>query len=189
MHNRQAITFRKFWRTLCDYDMWPLYIIGLTWLLPFQPPTAYLTLTLRNLGFDTFQTNLLTIPSSVIFIIQVHLTSNLLTAAHILDVAQRKDRFQIVYLRHLSNLGSPTPHRLGMYPQQRKPMGPFHPPHSPLRISLRPRNPSSPPIPERKLRAHTNRRLCILQHVRPGGQHHFFKSLRRERCAVLLQGE
>lgn len=71
MHNRQAITIRKFWLTLMDYDMWPLYIIGPTWLIPFTPPTAYLTLTLRSLGFNTFQTNLLTIPSSVIFIIQV----------------------------------------------------------------------------------------------------------------------
>ena len=72
MHNRQAITFRKLWLTLSDYDMWPMYIIGLTFLIPFTPPTAYLTLTLKNLGFNTFQTNLLTIPSSVIFIIQVY---------------------------------------------------------------------------------------------------------------------
>jgi len=71
MHNRQPITFRKFWRTLTDYDMWPFYIIGLTWLIPFTPPTAYLTLILKSLGFNTFQTNLLTIPSFVIFIIQV----------------------------------------------------------------------------------------------------------------------
>jgi hypothetical protein len=76
MHNRQAITFRKFWRTLTDYDMWPLYVIGLTWLIPFTPPTAYLTLTLRSLGFGTFQTNLLTIPSSVIFILQVRIPFN-----------------------------------------------------------------------------------------------------------------
>jgi hypothetical protein len=73
MHNRQAITFRKFWRTLTDYDMWPLYAIGLTWSIPFTPPTAYLTLILKSLGFSTFQTNLLTIPSSVLFIIQVKL--------------------------------------------------------------------------------------------------------------------
>lgn len=30
-----------------------------------------MTLTLKSLGFDTFQTNLLTIPSSVLFIIQL----------------------------------------------------------------------------------------------------------------------
>lgn len=71
MHNRQAITFHKLWLTISDYDMWPLYIIGLTFLIPFTPPTAYLTLTLKSLGFNTFQTNLLTIPTYTIFIIQV----------------------------------------------------------------------------------------------------------------------
>lgn len=35
------------------------------------PETNYLTLTLRSLGFDTFTTNLLVIPSSVLFIIQL----------------------------------------------------------------------------------------------------------------------
>lgn len=36
-----------------------------------MPETTYLTLTLVSLGFDTFQTNLLTIPASVLFIIQL----------------------------------------------------------------------------------------------------------------------
>lgn len=34
--------------------------------VPVSPPQTYLTLTLRNLGFDTTETNLLTIPSVVI---------------------------------------------------------------------------------------------------------------------------
>jgi hypothetical protein len=35
------------------------------------PETAYITLTCKALGFDTFQTNLLTIPAYVLFIIQL----------------------------------------------------------------------------------------------------------------------
>ena len=51
--------------------MWPIYLLGLTKTLPNQCATAYLTLTLRNLGFDTFQTNLLTVPAYALFITQL----------------------------------------------------------------------------------------------------------------------
>ena len=71
MHNRQGLSFQLFWDALTDYDMWPLYIIGLSWTIPNTPPQAYITLTCKALGFDTFQTNLLTIPAYVIFILQL----------------------------------------------------------------------------------------------------------------------
>ncbi|OCK75436.1 MFS general substrate transporter [Lepidopterella palustris CBS 459.81] len=71
MHNRQALSFRMIFDTLSDYHMWPIYAIGLTWLIPSQPMTAYLTLQLKAIGFNTFQTNLLTIPSYVLFILQL----------------------------------------------------------------------------------------------------------------------
>lgn len=48
--------------------MWPIYLLGLTWTLANQRATAYLTLTLKGLGFDTFETNLLTVPAYVLFI-------------------------------------------------------------------------------------------------------------------------
>ncbi len=86
MHNRQGMTVKMIWHALCDWRMWPLYILGMThiskWLyievlfeahmivfsatVPVEPPHTYLTLSLRGLGFNTIQSNLLSVPASVI---------------------------------------------------------------------------------------------------------------------------
>ena len=71
MHNRQAVSPKLLWQSLSDYDLWPIYLIGLTWTIPFTPETTYLSLIIRSLGFDVFETNLLIIPSSVLFILQL----------------------------------------------------------------------------------------------------------------------
>lgn len=71
MHNRQALSPQALWYSLTDYDMWPVYLLGLSWLIPNNPMTAYLTLQLKAAGFDTFNTNLLTIPAYALFILQL----------------------------------------------------------------------------------------------------------------------
>ncbi|KXT13338.1 hypothetical protein AC579_6037 [Pseudocercospora musae] len=71
MHNREGLSLGMLWQCLRDYHMWPIYLIGLSWTIPNTPPTAYLTLNLKALGFGTFETNLLTIPAYVIFIIHL----------------------------------------------------------------------------------------------------------------------
>lgn len=65
MHNRQPITFKFLFQSLADYDLWPLYFIGLVAYIPTGTVTAYFTIVLRRLGFSKFNTNLLTIPASV----------------------------------------------------------------------------------------------------------------------------
>jgi hypothetical protein len=47
MHNRQGLTFKLLWASLKDYDLWPLYTISLTMLIPTSPIQAYLTLNLK----------------------------------------------------------------------------------------------------------------------------------------------
>ncbi|KAH7929574.1 allantoate permease [Leucogyrophana mollusca] len=69
MHNREGLTIRRLWTAVCDYDLWPLYILGLMFGIPGSPPGTYLTLLLRNIGFNTFQTNLLAIPSTALGIV------------------------------------------------------------------------------------------------------------------------
>ncbi|KAM0276680.1 hypothetical protein ACHAQH_006497 [Verticillium albo-atrum] len=71
MHNRQGLTLKLLWSSLTDVDLWPIYLMGFTVLMPLRPVMAYFTLTLRNLGFTTLQTNLLTVPAFAIFIFQL----------------------------------------------------------------------------------------------------------------------
>jgi hypothetical protein len=75
MNNRQAITLDRLWKCLKDYDLWPLYLVGLTTYIPPQPPQNYLSFILRQMGFSTFQANLLTIPSQFMFGVFVSLDS------------------------------------------------------------------------------------------------------------------
>ncbi|RDB15169.1 hypothetical protein Hypma_004852 [Hypsizygus marmoreus] len=73
MHNREGLSFKRLWTAVCDYDLWPLYIAGLMFGIPVSPPGTYLTLSLRNIGFNTFHSNLLTIPKTVASMITMFL--------------------------------------------------------------------------------------------------------------------
>ncbi|CAK7219258.1 hypothetical protein SCUCBS95973_003758 [Sporothrix curviconia] len=71
MHNRQGLNLRRLATALADYDLWPVYLLGLTWAVPAAPAANYMTLNLKALGFDTFKTTLLTIPASVLFFLML----------------------------------------------------------------------------------------------------------------------
>lgn len=82
MHNREGLTIKMIWTALKDWRLWPLYALGIVHMsmpnslkisvvlikhpVPVGPPQTYLTLSLRALGFNTTQTNLLSIPSHFI---------------------------------------------------------------------------------------------------------------------------
>ncbi|PSS29652.1 hypothetical protein PHLCEN_2v2800 [Hermanssonia centrifuga] len=66
MHNRQGLSIKMIFSVIKDWKMWPIYCLGIVHMIPVTPPQTYLTLSLRNLGFSTTQTNLLSIPSTVL---------------------------------------------------------------------------------------------------------------------------
>ncbi|EDK47305.1 conserved hypothetical protein [Lodderomyces elongisporus NRRL YB-4239] len=71
MHNRQAMTLKEIWKCLIDYDMWPLYAIGLVAYIGYFTFGSYFVLLTRQLGFGTLETNLLTIPQAVLAIVML----------------------------------------------------------------------------------------------------------------------
>ena len=53
MHNRQGLSLEAFRMGLSDYHMWPIYLIGLSWLIPSVPMQGYITLNMTAVGFGT----------------------------------------------------------------------------------------------------------------------------------------
>ncbi|KAG7881106.1 hypothetical protein KL905_002028 [Ogataea polymorpha] len=51
MHNREAITFKQFLRSLSDFDLWPVLILSFVFQIPQNPIKAYLNINLKALGF------------------------------------------------------------------------------------------------------------------------------------------
>lgn len=69
MNNRQALGFKEFLKAFFDWDLIPIYLIRTLGDIGVAPVSNYFTLLLRQMGFSTFNTNLLSIPSSVLSII------------------------------------------------------------------------------------------------------------------------
>ncbi|PVI06677.1 major facilitator superfamily transporter [Periconia macrospinosa] len=65
MYNRQGLKVSQIWESAKDYDMWPLYALGLLFGLPKYPLEQYLTLAFRDLGFNVIESNLLAVPNIV----------------------------------------------------------------------------------------------------------------------------
>ena len=48
MNNRQAVGPGRLWKTIKDWEMWPLYLIGLTNYIPPSPVNTYLSFNLAQ---------------------------------------------------------------------------------------------------------------------------------------------
>ncbi|KAH7376698.1 major facilitator superfamily domain-containing protein [Plectosphaerella cucumerina] len=68
---KQPLTWQDVKATWSDSSLWGLFFIGLVAYIPATPVQAYLTLTLRRIGFSTFDSNMLTIPSAALQIVSM----------------------------------------------------------------------------------------------------------------------
>jgi len=71
IHDRPAVTPNLLSLVLRDYDMSPIYLLGLMRTLLATPTTKYLALIFRSQDFGTFTSNLPIIPVYTLFIIQL----------------------------------------------------------------------------------------------------------------------
>lgn len=66
---KEPATFSDIRKAWGDSSMWGLYFIGLVAYIPATPVQSYLSLTLKRIGFSTFDSNMLSIPSAALQII------------------------------------------------------------------------------------------------------------------------
>jgi MFS family permease len=66
---KEPATLRDIRDAWGDKSMWGLYFLGLVAYIPATPVQGYLSLTLKRIGFSTFDSNMLSIPSAVLQII------------------------------------------------------------------------------------------------------------------------
>ena len=66
---KESASFHDIVQAWRDPSMWGLYFIGLVAYIPATPVQSYLSLTLKKIGFSTFDSNVLSIPSAVLQII------------------------------------------------------------------------------------------------------------------------
>lgn len=69
MNNRQGLDYKRMFKAIFDWDILPVYIVRILGDIGVAPVANYLSLLLRQLGFSTFNTNLLSIPPSILSIV------------------------------------------------------------------------------------------------------------------------
>ncbi|ABN68537.2 allantoate permease [Scheffersomyces stipitis CBS 6054] len=67
-NNRSGITIKQVVNVLLDYDLWPIYLVGLIAFIPLSTLSSYIPIIYRGVGLTTFETNLLLIPHYILHI-------------------------------------------------------------------------------------------------------------------------
>ncbi|RYP33852.1 hypothetical protein DL767_004582 [Monosporascus sp. MG133] len=71
MNNREGVGPALLWKVIQEWEMWPLYLVGLLVYIPPSPVNTYLSFILRQMGFSVFHANLLAIPSQFLFAVNL----------------------------------------------------------------------------------------------------------------------
>ncbi|WWC91517.1 uncharacterized protein L201_006463 [Kwoniella dendrophila CBS 6074] len=91
MHNRQALPVKTILRCIGDYQMYPLYFIGIMFGIGGYPVQQYFQLSMKQLGFSTIQSNLLSIPNivwSIINIVTITIISEIVDSRALVCMAE-----------------------------------------------------------------------------------------------------
>ncbi|KAL0254563.1 hypothetical protein SLS55_010041 [Diplodia seriata] len=71
MHNREALTPKMLWQSLKDFDIWPLYILGLTFQIPMC--LTYLAEVWHNLAFTALIGQIWVLPFvTVLYVLDIN---------------------------------------------------------------------------------------------------------------------
>jgi hypothetical protein len=71
MHNREALSVKLLYKSVMDYDLWPIYIIRLLGDIGVAPVKTYLPILLQDMGFSSFNINLLMIPNNILYLVNM----------------------------------------------------------------------------------------------------------------------
>ncbi|KEF56225.1 uncharacterized protein A1O9_07806 [Exophiala aquamarina CBS 119918] len=66
---KEPATWKDVKAAWADNSMWGMYLLGLIAYIPATPVQGYLSLTLKRIGFSTFDSNMLSIPSAALQVI------------------------------------------------------------------------------------------------------------------------
>ncbi|KAK6457900.1 allantoate permease [Scheffersomyces xylosifermentans] len=67
-NNRSGVTAKQLIKVLLDFDLWPIYLVGLIAFIPLNTLSNYIPIIYREAGLSAFQTNLLLIPHYILHI-------------------------------------------------------------------------------------------------------------------------
>jgi MFS family permease len=71
MRSTQALSLREVFKSLWDYHLWPIYLLGLLWHMAVFPVSQYFTENLRHMGYDALMMDLMVLPNHFLWMCNI----------------------------------------------------------------------------------------------------------------------